>query len=180
MVFLRFSIGLLLAFGTVNWASAGTQSASGLHTLSTWVPFSGPEGAKQKALVAAQVYCAKEGKEFILQSLSGSECALHGGCGKAQISYLCLGPNDPRLPKQASLSSPDMQKLLDADDDARCKSFGAKSGTDAYINCRLKLQEIRSQSAPSQPAAPVTEMRTVCVEVPMFNTMITQCRQVTN
>ena len=83
----------------------------------------------------------------------------------------------PSVFSQVVLSQ-EMQKLIDAKDDVRCKSFGAKLGTDAYVNCRLKLQEIRSQNASSEPAAPVTETRTICIRVPLFNTMTTQCRQV--
>ena len=84
----------------------------------------------------------------------------------------------------AQNASPEMQKLLDARDDARCRSFGAKPGTSVYVNCRLKMQVMHGQSVQSmQPQAQTpssTESRTVCVTVPLFNTVATRCRQVTN
>ena len=46
-----------------------------------------------------------------------------------------------------------MQQLLDAKDDAKCKSFGAKPGTDTYVNCRLQLQQMKVQSLSNNQAA---------------------------
>ena len=31
-----------------------------------------------------------------------------------------------------------------ADDDSQCRSYGAKPGSDAYVNCRVAQQKIRS------------------------------------
>ena len=33
----------------------------------------------------------------MLDHITSSECALHGGCGEAEISYFCLDENDPRF-----------------------------------------------------------------------------------
>ena len=38
--------------------------------------------------------------------------------------------------------SPEMAKLIDARDDQRCQKLGAIPGTETYITCRLKLQEM--------------------------------------
>ncbi|MDP1700228.1 MAG: hypothetical protein Q8L53_04600 [Aestuariivirga sp.] len=38
--------------------------------------------------------------------------------------------------------SPEMAKLIDARDDQRCQKLGALPNTEAYITCRLKLQEM--------------------------------------
>jgi hypothetical protein len=37
----------------------------------------------------------------------------------------------------------------DKADDRQCASYGAKSGTRVYVECRLKLVELRQQSDPS-------------------------------
>jgi hypothetical protein len=38
--------------------------------------------------------------------------------------------------------SPAMAKLLDQRDDKRCKELGAVPKTEAYVNCRLQLQQM--------------------------------------
>jgi hypothetical protein len=35
---------------------------------------------------------------------------------------------------------------IDAAHDAKCQSYGAKPGTDAYVNCRVQLAEQQAQS----------------------------------
>lgn len=52
-------------------------------------------GAKAEALATANKHCAQQGKKLLLDHITSSECALHGGCGKAEIMYLCLAENDP-------------------------------------------------------------------------------------
>lgn len=42
----------------------------------------------------------------------------------------------------AQTVSPEMAKLIDARDDQRCQKLGALPNTEAYITCRLKLQEM--------------------------------------
>jgi hypothetical protein len=44
---------------------------------------------------------------MMLGNISSSECALHGGCGEAQIIYSCLDKDDPRY------QIPHMQKAPD-------------------------------------------------------------------
>ena len=174
---LKYAIVFIVFLADTSSAYSGTKSiGENSFTSTAWVPFSGIAGAKEKALEIANSNCVSREKKLLLKNLSGHECGLHGGCGKAEISYLCLSPNDPRL------HPPEEQNLLDSKDDERCKSFGAKLGTDAYVNCRLKLLEIRSQSDGSQAAAPApTAMtRSVCIRIPMGNLVTTQCRQVTN
>jgi hypothetical protein len=42
------------------------------------------------------------------------------------------------------------QRLEDtqaAEDDAKCKSYGAKVGTDAYVSCRTQLAQVRATKA---------------------------------
>lgn len=52
--------------------------------------------AKGEALKSANAYCASQGKFVQLQTQDAHECALHGGCGEATITFLCLDENDPR------------------------------------------------------------------------------------
>ena len=174
-------------FALVDSASSGTKAiGKDTYVSSGWVALTGVPGAKEMALEAANNNCAARGKQMVLKNLTGRECMLRGGCGEAEATYQCLDKGDPRYHEPTEVLaeglSPALQKLLDAKEDARCKSFGAKSGTDAYINCRLRLQEIRSQSAGTQanPPATVTQSRTVCIRIPVFDTITTQCRQETN
>ncbi|MEX3635336.1 hypothetical protein [Paraburkholderia sp. BR14320] len=66
------------------------------YTVSVRVPFSGPSGAKGDALKEANTFCVSQGKRLLLQTQNSYECALHGGCGEAEITFLCLNENDPR------------------------------------------------------------------------------------
>ena len=60
------------------------------------VPFSGPSGAKAEAMQSALRFCASQGKQLMLDSINSYECALHGGCGEAEIMFFCLKEDDPR------------------------------------------------------------------------------------
>lgn len=66
------------------------------YTVSVRVPFSGPSGAKGDALKEANTFCISQGKRMLLQTQNSYECALHGGCGEAETTFLCLNENDPR------------------------------------------------------------------------------------
>lgn len=54
------------------------------------VPLNGQTGAKTKALEAANKHCASLGKEALVEDVKASECALHGGCGEAEVVYRCV------------------------------------------------------------------------------------------
>jgi hypothetical protein len=66
------------------------------YSISVRVPFSGPSGAKGQALQEANAFCAKQNKLVLLDHENSYECALHGGCGEAEITFLCLAADDPR------------------------------------------------------------------------------------
>jgi len=66
------------------------------YSISVRVPLSGPSGAKGQALQEANAFCVKQGRKVLLQNESSYECALHGGCGEAEITFLCLKEDDPR------------------------------------------------------------------------------------
>jgi len=66
------------------------------YTISVRVPFSGPSGAKGEALKEANAFCTSKSKSVLLQNENSYECALHGGCGEAEITFLCLDESDPR------------------------------------------------------------------------------------
>jgi hypothetical protein len=90
-------------------ANSGPQSIGKDTYLETVrVPLSGQSGAKTEALTTANQHCAQLGKKMLLDNISSSECALHGGCGEAQIIYLCLAENDARF------NSPQMRKEADS------------------------------------------------------------------
>jgi hypothetical protein len=67
-----------------------------LYSISVRVPLSGPAGAKGQALQEASTFCASQGKQVLLDHEESSECALHGGCGEAEIHFFCLKADDPR------------------------------------------------------------------------------------
>lgn len=66
------------------------------YSISVRVPFSGPSGAKGEALKEANNFCSKQNKQVLLQNINSYECALKGGCGEAEIIFLCLDEDDPR------------------------------------------------------------------------------------
>src|SRR5580698_6898441 len=67
-----------------------------MYSISVRVPLGGPAGAKGQALQEASTFCASQGKQVLLDHEESSECALHGGCGEAEIHFLCLKADDPR------------------------------------------------------------------------------------
>ena len=78
-------------------ADTGAQKiGKDTYTISVRVPFSGPSGAKGQALKEANQFCASLHREMLLDSENSYECVLHGGCGEAEIHFLCLTEDDPR------------------------------------------------------------------------------------
>ena len=83
---------LLMAFAlalTGCTTTAPVQTADGNWMISARVPLSGQSGALNQALGEANTFCASQGKVVRLVSNTSQECALHGGCGEAQISFAC-------------------------------------------------------------------------------------------
>lgn len=94
---LLIALTLLLLVGC---ASSGVQQAGrDTYTVSVRAPFSGPARAKGDALKQANAFCAKRNKQIELVSQKSNECMLHGGCGEAEIVFMCLDASDPRYGK---------------------------------------------------------------------------------
>ena len=94
---MRILIVAIAACGLVACANTGPMKiGKDTYSISVRVPFSGPSGAKGDALQAANAYCSKQNKYILLQSENSYECALHGGCGEAEVTFMCLDENDPR------------------------------------------------------------------------------------
>lgn len=83
------------------------------YTISTRVPFGGPASAKGQALKEANTFCASLGREILLDHMQASECALHGGCGEAEIFFFCLASNDPQLKRQKYSADPTQKIEID-------------------------------------------------------------------
>jgi hypothetical protein len=83
------------------------------YTISTRVPFGGPASAKGQALKEANVFCESQNREILLDHMQASECALHGGCGEAEIYFFCLVRGDPQLRRQKY--SPDPTQKIEID-----------------------------------------------------------------
>lgn len=69
--------------------TAPVRTAGGAWMVSARVPFSGQSGALNQALGEASTFCASQGDVVKLVSNTSQECALHGGCGEAQITFIC-------------------------------------------------------------------------------------------
>jgi hypothetical protein len=97
---MRLSVCAVLAITTAALAACADTGAisvgKDMYTISVRVPFSGPSGAKGQALQEANAFCAKQNRLVLLDHENSYECALHGGCGEAEITFLCLAADDPR------------------------------------------------------------------------------------
>jgi len=69
--------------------TAPVRTADGTWMVSARVPFSGQSGALSQAIGEANTFCASQGEVVKLVSNTSQECALHGGCGEAQITFTC-------------------------------------------------------------------------------------------
>lgn len=97
-----------LALGLCACANSGAQQIGrDTYLVSARVPFSGQTGAKSDALSTAAKQCASLGKEMLLDHIDSSECALHGGCGEAEVTFLCLDKSDPRYRAAIMRKEPD-------------------------------------------------------------------------
>ena len=83
------------------------------YTISTRVPFGGPASAKGQALQEANTFCESKGREILLDHVQASECALHGGCGEAEIFFYCLAANDPQLKRPRFSTEPNQKVEID-------------------------------------------------------------------
>ena len=79
------------------------------YTISTRVPFGGPASAKGQALQGANAFCESQRKEILLDHIQSSECALHGGCGEAEIIFLCLAADDQQLKRPRLHTEPNQR-----------------------------------------------------------------------
>jgi hypothetical protein len=79
-------------FLTACAATTPVQRADGSYMVSARVPFTGQSGAKSKALEHADGFCQLQGKTVQFVSDTSQECALHGGCGEAEIIFNCVKP----------------------------------------------------------------------------------------
>jgi hypothetical protein len=101
---MRLPITVMLALASVACADTGAMKiGKDTYSISVRVPFSGPSGAKGQALQEANAFCSEQSKQVLLQNENSYECALHGGCGEAEITFLCLDESDPRYSAQRQM-----------------------------------------------------------------------------
>lgn len=93
--FLTSAALVLLLAGCTNTGAMSIGKDS--YMISTRVPFGGPSSASGEAIQSANVHCASLGRQVQLDHIASYECALHGGCGEAQITFMCLNASDPGL-----------------------------------------------------------------------------------
>ncbi|WP_186055202.1 hypothetical protein [Burkholderia gladioli] len=67
------------------------------YSVSTRVPLGGPASAKGEALQTANSYCQSQQRELLVDRMQSGECALHGGCGEAEVTFYCLKAGDSAL-----------------------------------------------------------------------------------
>lgn len=90
MADIRNALSIVAIIALAACASSGPQSiGGGKFMASARVPLNGQTGAKTKALETANKHCASLGKEALVEDVEASECALHGGCGEAEVIYTC-------------------------------------------------------------------------------------------
>ena len=82
------AIAILCLAGCVT--SNPVPMGNGVYMVSARVPFSGETGAKSKALQEGSTFCTGQGATLQLISTDSHECALHGGCGEAQVTFKCV------------------------------------------------------------------------------------------
>lgn len=88
---------VLIAAALAGCADSGpVQIGKDTYAISTRVAFSGSGGAKNQALNEAVAYCTSLHKQMMLVNETMNECMLHGGCGEAEVHFMCLAPDDPR------------------------------------------------------------------------------------
>ena len=58
-------------------------------------------------------YCSSQGKEILLDHTQSMECMLHGGCGEANVTFLCLSHGDPQLQRPILRSEPNLEIEFD-------------------------------------------------------------------
>jgi hypothetical protein len=92
----RWMLVPLIVLATACTDTGPMAIGKDLYSISVRVPLSGPAGAKGQALEEASTFCAAQNKHVLLEHEDSSECALHGGCGEAEIHFMCLNADDPR------------------------------------------------------------------------------------
>lgn len=89
----EFKMNKLLAIGLLALTGCSSTGALNIapdtYRVSVRVPFSGEAGAQDKALKQANDFCRFKGKTVSMVTQRSNECALHGGCGEAQIDFKC-------------------------------------------------------------------------------------------
>jgi len=101
---MKILIVIAVAVGLSACVNTGPMKiAKDTYSISVRVPFSGPSGAKGEALREANAYCSGQNKQVRLQNISSYECALRGGCGEAEVTFLCLDESDPRYLEQQQM-----------------------------------------------------------------------------
>lgn len=73
--------------------STPVQTGDGNWMVSARVPFSGQTGALNQALDEANKFCAAHSQVVRMITNTAQECALHGGCGEAQVTFTCVAPS---------------------------------------------------------------------------------------
>ncbi|WP_397449360.1 hypothetical protein [Pseudomonas sp. NA-150] len=111
---MKLLVGALAVVMLAGCADSGPMKVGpDTYTISTRVPFGGPASAKGQALKEANAFCLSQGREILLDHMQASECALHGGCGEAEIFFFCLASSDPQLKRQKY--SPDPTQKIEVD-----------------------------------------------------------------
>jgi len=101
---MRIFICLIAPLSLAACANSGVrETGRDTYSVSSRAPFSGPARAKGDALRDANAYCAKRGKHIQVVSQNSNECMLHGGCGEAEVVFMCLDEHDPRYSKSPNL-----------------------------------------------------------------------------
>lgn len=101
----NFCLGVVVTM-LCGCASSGVQQVGrDTYSVSSRAPFSGPARATGDALKDANAYCLKRGKNIQVVSKKSNECMMHGGCGEAEVTFMCLDEKDDRYAPAASTTN---------------------------------------------------------------------------
>jgi hypothetical protein len=101
-----FGAALILLSVTACTDTGPIKVGPDTYQIATRVAFGGPASAKGDALKEANAFCESKNREMLLSREQSSECALHGGCGEAEIVFYCLTSDDPQLKRPQFHSDP--------------------------------------------------------------------------
>jgi hypothetical protein len=103
-----------------------------------------------------------------------------GDCAMGMALDVCLPGTNGYNNRQAQLNSDHREyEFKGAADDQQCQSYGAKPGSDVYVNCRLQLDQMSSDRADkaTEQAIKASDERQKAAQMMLLNNQKSQQTQ---